>query len=402
MKKLLWAVLGLVGLAVLLAALNWTKIDRLRTSLSLFDADKIVYNFSHMDAAFLHQELSVSGEPFVWPENPTPLPNTVMLGEKEYGLPALLETLETTAFVVIKDGELLNEAYYLGTDKDDLRISWSMAKSFMSGLYGNALASGQVKSLDDKVETYVPALMGSAYEGASIRNVLNMASGVKFDEDYMDPKSDINKMGQVLALGQSMDGFAASLKTRQSDPGTQWQYVSIDTHVAAMVLRAATGKTLHELFNETYGAHLGFGKAPYYLTDGDNVAFALGGLNLRTRDYAKFGQLFLQGGMWNGEQIIPAAWVKESTQASAPTQPGSFGYGYQWWVPIPQEGPNAGDFFAVGIYGQYIYVNPARNIVIAKNAAHRGFSYPLEGYGDPMDVNIQMFRSIADYYAAQE
>lgn len=269
MKKLLWAVLGLVGLAVLLAALNWTKIDRLRTSLSLFDADKIVYNFSHMDAAFLHQDLSVSGEPFVWPENPTPLPNTVMLGEKEYGLPALLETLETTAFVVIKDGELLNEAYYLGTDKDDLRISWSMAKSFMSGLYGNALASGQVKSLDDKVETYVPALMGSAYEGASIRNVLNMASGVKFDEDYMDPKSDINKMGQVLALGQSMDGFAASLKTRQSDPGTQWQYVSIDTHVAAMVLRAATGKTLHELFNETYGAHLGFGKAPYYLTDGE-------------------------------------------------------------------------------------------------------------------------------------
>ena len=179
-----------------------------------------------------------------------------------------------------------------------------------------------------------------------------------FNEDYLDQSSDINKMGRVIAMGGSMDDYAASLKIRQYEPGTVWQYVSIDTHVAAMALRRITGKSLHRLWEETYGDYLGMGKTPYYLTDGEDVAFALGGLNLRTRDYAKFGQLFLQNGAWSGQQIIPEAWVEQSTKNRAPNyhpQRGT-GYGYQWWVPMPQEGPNTGDFFAVGIYGQYIYM----------------------------------------------
>ncbi len=399
MKKLIWGIAAIFGLAVLVAVFNWTKIERLRTVNTLFDQGKIVQNFSNMDAAFLHQDLSISGAPIIWPEAPQLLPDSVTIAGQERNLSDVLAMLETTAFIVIQDGKILNEAYYLGTGRDDLRISWSVAKSFMSGLYGRALEDGDIKNLDDKVDAYVPELKGSAYEGASIRNVLNMASGVRFNEDYMNPKSDINKMGRVLGLGQSMDKFAASLSERQSEPGAQWQYVSIDTHIAAMVLRAATGKSLHQLFNETYGAHLGFGKAPYYLTDGKNAAFALGGLNLRTRDYAKFGQLFLQGGEWNGEQVVPADWVAASTVHSAPSLSDSgVGYGYQWWVPMPQEGANAGDFFAVGIYGQYIYVNPSANLVIAKNAAHRGFTVPIEGYGDPMMINIDMFRSLAEYY----
>lgn len=399
MKTFLKIIFALAVILAAAVAFNWTKIKRLNTVNTLFDADKIVYNFSHMDAAFLHQDLEISGEPHVWPEAPEPLPETVTIAGNERDLETLLKTLGTTALIVIRDGKILDEQYYLGTEKDDLRISWSVAKSFMSGLYGPAVKAGHIDSLDDPVERYVPALEGSAYEGASIRSVLRMSSGVKFNEDYMDPKSDINKMGRVLGLGQSMDDFAAALSERQSQPGTQWQYVSIDTHIAAMVLRAATRKSLHELFNETYGAHLGFGKAPYYLTDGENAAFALGGLNLRTRDYAKFGQLFLQMGSWNGKQIIPAEWVAESTQHSAPTlSERGVGYGHQWWVPMPQEGSNKGDFFAVGIYGQYIYVNPEANIVIAKNAAHRDFAYPIEGYGHSMNVNIDMFRSLADYY----
>jgi CubicO group peptidase (beta-lactamase class C family) len=255
-----------------------------------------------------------------------------------------------------------------------------------------------VKSLDDKVEEYAPSLKGSAYEGATIRNVLNMASGIRFNEDYMDPKSDINDMGRILGLGGSMDKYAAGLTAREVPAGQRWQYVSIDTHIAAMVLRAATGKTLHELFNETYSANLGFDEAPYYLTDGKDVAFALGGLNLTTRDYAKFGQLFEQDGQFGGRQVIPAEWVAASTVHSAPTQSDrGVGYGFQWWVPMPQNGDsNAGDYSAAGIYGQYIYVNPAKNIVIAKNGADREFAYPQEGYGHSMNVNFDLFRSLAD------
>lgn len=393
----------LIGL-ILLIGLNWTNIKRLQTVNSLFDADKIVHNFSHMNDAFLHHELAPSPEEFIWPEALQPLPETVEINGQAKPLKPLLDTLDTTALVIIKDGTLIFEDYYKGTGKDDLRISWSVAKSFTSGLFGQVLENGQIKSLDETVETYVPSLKGTAYEGATIRNVMNMSSGVKFNEDYLDKKSDINKMGRVLGLGQSMDGFAASLEQREFTPGENWQYVSVDTHVLAMILRAVTGKSLHDLFNETYSANLGFGRAPYYLTDGKDVAFALGGLNLRTRDYAKFGQLFLQEGAWIRKdetvtQVIPRGWARASTRHSAPAlSERGVGYGYQWWVPMPQEGIHKGDFFAVGIYGQYVYVNPAMGVVIAKNAADREFTQAQEGYIHSMNVNIDMMRSLAAHY----
>jgi len=394
----------LIGLTAFIA-LNWNNIQRLKTVNSLFNADKIVHNFSHMDEAFLHHDLASSPETFTWPEALRSLPDSVSINGNTKDLAQLLKVLDTTGLVIIKDGTLIFEDYYRGTAKDDLRVSWSVAKSFASGLYGKAIENGQIKSLDETVETYVPALKGTAYEGATIRNVMNMSSGVKFNEDYLDPKSDINKMGRVLGLGGSMDAFSATLDERQYEPGTDWQYVSIDTHVLSMVLRAATGKSLHEMFNETYSANLGFGRAPYYLTDGEDVAFALGGLNLRTRDYAKFGQLFLQDGQWAGQggqmkQVIPAQWVAASTRHSAPAlSDRNVGYGYQWWVPMPQEGIHKGDFFAVGIYGQYIYINPSLGIVIAKNAADREFTQAVEGYGHSMNVNIDMMRSLAEHYA---
>ena len=402
-KRRVIGAVGLGGVVFLGAfiAFNWENIQRLNTVNTLFDADKIVHNFSHMDEAFLHQQLEGSPTPFIFPEDIQPLPETVSINGQERDLEKLLADLDTTGLVILKDGKIIHESYSKGTAQNDLRISWSVAKSFMSGLYGNAVQSGAIKSLDDKVEDYVPALKGSAYEGATIRNVLNMASGITFDEDYLDPKSDINDMGRILGLGGSMDDYAAGLTAQDVPAGERWQYVSIDTHVAAMVLRAATGKTLHELFNETYSAHLGFERAPIYMTDGENVAFALGGLNLTTRDYAKFGQMFLQGGEFGGQQVVPSEWVKASTIHSAPTMSDrDVGYGYQWWIPMPQEGPNKGDYTASGIYGQYVYINPARGIVIAKNAADREFAYAQDGYGHSMNVNMDMFRSLADYYGA--
>ena len=396
MKVIKWGGLGLLGAVLIFTVLNWTKIQRLLTVNSLFDADKIVANFSNMDAAFLHHDLTV-GEPKPWPEDIQELPENVMIAGVETKLADALEELDTTALVIIRDGALIHESYYKGTERDDLRISWSVAKSFMSGLYGQAIEDG-LMDISQPIESYLPQLKGTAYEGATVANILNMASGVKFNEDYLDPKSDINDMGRVLGLGGSMDKYTETLTERQYEPGTVWQYVSIDTHVAAMALRKVTGKTLHQLWEETYGAHLGMGKTPFYLTDGEDVAFALGGLNLRTRDYAKFGQLFLQGGEWEGKQLIPADWVNASTADLAPNlhpERGS-GYGYQWWVPMPQEGPSKGDYFAIGIYGQYIYVNPAMNIVIAKNAADREFTFEQSNGQHSMNMNIDIFRSLAE------
>ncbi|MDG2360881.1 MAG: serine hydrolase [Hellea sp.] len=402
-KVFKYALLLSIIIILSFVAFNWKNILRLQTVSTLFDADKIVYNFSNMKEAFLHNQLESSPKTYAFDEEIEPLPNNIKINGEKFNLENILAELDTTALVIIKDGKLIHESYYRGTQRNDLRISWSVAKSFMSGLYGKALESGDIDSIDDKVVKYVPSLEGSAYGGATIRNVLNMASGITFNEDYMDPKSDINDMGRLLGLGGSMDQYAVNLKSKDIEAGERWKYVSIDTHIAAMVLREATGKNLHDLFNETYSNFLGFDIAPYYLTDGKNVAFALGGLNLTTRDYAKFGQLFLQNVIFNDKQVIPSSWVSQSTNHSAPTiGDRGVGYGYQWWIPMPQEGSNKGDFTASGVYGQYVYVNPSKGIVIAKNAADREFTQKQYGYNHSMNVNIDIFRSLADYYSANE
>lgn len=400
MRKLGLLTIFVITIICILTAHNWTKLKRLHTINTLFDADKIVHNFSNMDTAFLSQSLPAATPKHIWPTELSALPESIRIYDQQTKLETFIAETDTTALLVIKDGHILSETYYKGTDKEDLRISWSVAKSFMSILFGVAIENGDIASLQDSVDSYVPALKTSAYAGIPIRHVLNMSSGITFNEDYLDPKSDINKMGRVLGLGSSMDKFTQNLTARDRASGTARQYISIDTHVLAMVLRAATGKSLHQLFKDTYSAHLGFGKTPYYLTDGKNVAFALGGLNLRTRDYALFGQMILQKGMWRGEQIVPENWIIDATKDSAP-QPdiddSGLGYGYQWWVPY-DSAAQGGDFLASGIYGQFIYINPAANMVIAKNSAHRQFlqngqsgqSYKLE--------TIEMFRALTRHY----
>ncbi len=282
----------------------------------------------------------------------------------------------------------MHESYHLGTGPDDRRISWSVAKSFLSALTGIFVDEGVIESLNDQVTKYAPALAGSAYDGATIKNVLQMSSGVTFNEDYLDFHSDINRMGRILALGGSMDGFAAALSESNSAPGEKWQYVSIDTHVLGMVLRGATGAGIPELLGAKIITPLGLEAAPYYLTDGYDVAFVLGGLNMTTRDYARFGQMIANGGRWNGLQIVPADWIAVATVPSANTAPGATGYGYQWWIPV---GAGPGQFMARGIYGQYIYIDRPRNVVIALNSADRKFREP-----GIAQQNEAMFRLIAD------
>lgn len=378
LRRFLQFLAVLVVIAAAVAVWKRDEIARLLAVNSLFAEENIVRNFSHMDALFWTHPLSrgdgpVSDLPAGAPFDPTP------------EMAKWITDRSVTGLVILKDGKLRHESYYLGTGPEDLRISWSVAKSFLSALFGVLQAEGAFGSLDDQVTQYAPALKGSAYDGASIRDVLTMSSGVGFNEDYLDFNSDINKMGRVLALGGSMDDFAAGLKTRAADPGTRWHYVSIDTHVLGMVIRGATGKDIPELLNSRILAPLGLEAAPYYITDGTGTSFVLGGLNLRTRDYARFGQMILQGGMWQGKQVVPADWVAAST---SPQAADGSSYGYQWWIP---EGGTRGEVMARGIYGQYIYINPAKGVVIAMNAADRLFEEAGVDVGD-----VAMFRKIAD------
>ncbi len=372
----------MLGALVILSALAlWKREElmRLHAVVTLFDEGRIVQNFSRMDRLFETAPIPVSGEVTRLPEGP-PL-----------DLPAdwqdWLDRRAVTAVLILRDGRVVHEAYHRGTGADDQRISWSIAKSYLSGLFGVMVAKGHVDNLDAPVTDHVPALKGTAYDGVTIRNVLQMSSGVTFDEDYLDFWSDINKMGRILALGGSMDGFAADLQDRDRPAGEVWDYVSIDTHVLGMVLRSATGQSLPDLLGEHILGPLGTTGNPSYITDGYGVAFALGGLNLTLRDYARMGEMFRQDGRFRGRQIVPAAWVAESTTPSARTAPGQLQYGYQWWMPADARD---GEFLARGIYGQYVYIDKQSGTVVAVTGADLTFRE-----SGAFDDSLQMFRVIA-------
>jgi CubicO group peptidase (beta-lactamase class C family) len=389
--KLLLVLIVVGGAAAAYYRENLVRLYHVNT---LFDEDKIVANFGLMKDLFKWVEVKRSGDITPWFDSKRDLAQSYNFGGSPKLVADWLDQTKTTSLLVVQDGRIAFEDYRLGTKAEDKRISWSMAKSFLSAMFGTAVADGRIKSLDDAVDAYVPSLKSTVYGGVTIRNVLNMASGVKFDENYEAFWSDINKMGRVLGLGGSMDEFARSLEGRTREQGTFRQYTSIDTHILAMVLRAATGKDMADLMEETLWSKLGVEDDAYYLTDGYGVAFALGGLNVRTRDYARFGQMMLDYGQFNGRQIIPAEWVRESTKASAPPasdKADRMGYGFQWWVPV-----NADDeFYAIGIYGQYIYVNRPARIVIVKTSAHRDFDNDGVGGSLVEEETMEMFRAIA-------
>jgi CubicO group peptidase (beta-lactamase class C family) len=377
---------GLLVLIVLLAGLGLWKRDeiaRLNAVNTLFDEERIVANFIHMDALFHTRAMQVRRA------RPSPLPYAAAPLGLPAGTETWLEDRNATSLLILRRGEIVHEDYRLGTREGDLRISWSVAKSFLAALIGIALDEGAIASINDPVTTYAPDLIGSAYDGATIRNVLNMASGVAFNEDYLDFWSDINRMGRVVALGGSLDDFAAGLSDKRAVPGAEWHYVSIDTHVLGMVLRGATGQSVPELMEKKLLGPLGLEADPYYVTDGEGTAFVLGGLNMTTRDFARFGQMILQGGMWQGRQMVQASWVDAMTAESAPWQTGQIArYGYQWWLP---NDARPGEVFAIGVYGQYIWIDRDRGVVIVMTSADRGFEEP-----GVFEANIEMFRNLVE------
>ncbi|QDC08337.1 serine hydrolase [Oceanicola sp. D3] len=376
---------GLLLLLLAAAAAAWVKreeVARLWAVQRLFDPDVIVWNFGHMGELFHAVPLPVGEGGALQPMLET---EPVALPERSQ---EIIAARRITGLMVLSDGQVTHESYHLGTGPDDLRISWSVAKSFVSALLGILLDAGEIESLDDPVTRYAPELAGSAYDRASIRDVLQMQSGVEFDEAYSDFWSDINKMGRILAIGGSLDSFTAGLDARAGPPGERWRYVSMDTHVLGMVMRGATGQDMATLLGERLLAPMALeGPQPYLLTDAKGQGFVLGGLNMSLRDYALFGLMYAQDGRLGERRIVPFDWVEESTRPSAVTAPGKWRYGYHWWMPKEGEG----EFMAVGIYGQYIYINRPARVVIAVTAADPAF-----GQGEVRDDIMAWFRQIAE------
>jgi CubicO group peptidase (beta-lactamase class C family) len=398
-------VLGVLIVLMVLTAVYFKNLVRLYTAVTLYDEDKIVGNFLSMYQSFNATEIPASNEPFEFPVALQSLPNTFLYKAKTKALADFLVDTNTTGLLVIKNGHIVSEDYWLGHAQDKQHISFSVAKSFVSALLGIAIEEGHITSIEQPVTDYVPALMGSGYQGVRIKDVLQMSSGVGFNEDYGDFNSDINRFSRATAFGTSLDEFSASLQ-REKPPGTYHHYVSIDTQVLGMLLTRATGQSLTTYLSEKIWQPLGMEHPAYWLADDTDMELALGGLNVTLRDYAKLGWLFLNLGQWQGDsgavqQIVPKQWVKDSITADAPhLVPGknnplsssSFGYGYQWWLPLGAED----EFAAQGIYNQYIYVDPDQKLVIVKNSANHRFTDKSLNWSAK---HYAMFRAISEHYA---
>ena len=307
---------------------------------------------------------------------PVELPETFTVGEAMLNTRDFLAEVDTTGLLILKDGKVVFEDYWLGYDATTKSVSWSVAKSFVSALMGIAIAEGRVGSVEDQVTVYAPELAGSAYDGARLKDVLQMSSGARWNEDYSDPDSDIATFGRTLSSGESMDAFSARC-VREHPPGTFNRYNTTDTNVLGQVLRNAIGGSLAEYLRDKLWEPIGAEADAFWIVDREGAEFAGGGLNAVLRDYARLGQLYLNNGVWNGVQIVPADWVKASVTPDAPhVMPGQrassdspSGYGYQWWVP-----DLSGAYTAIGIYNQYVFVDPAAGLVIAKISAFRDYA----------------------------
>lgn len=259
--------------------------------------------------------------------------------------------------LVIKDGKIAYERYGLGNTEDSLWISFSVSKSVTSMLIGAAIQDGYIKSVDEKVTDYLPRLKDSAYGQSSIRNVLQMSSGVEWNEDYADPKSDVNAATwDTLSLYDFLRN-----KPRKTVPGEVFNYNTAETNLAGTILRSAIGNNLATYLAEKIWKPFGMeSDANWMLTEVGGGEFGGCCINATLRDYGRLGLFALGNGrLADGTQVLPEGWMTEST---APSK-GSPGYGYFWWLYDDET------YRASGIFGQAIYINAKENVVIAMHSA---------------------------------
>ena len=387
--------IGSVILILLGLVIYGPKAIRVYNVVHLFDQDKIVNNFINMDKVFPSKPIKASSNPHIFNVRTFDLPEFYELEGKQHNLAEALDYFKSDGLIVLQNGDLIYENYWQGNSQNQPHISWSVAKSFLSALIGIAYHDGLIEDLNDPITKYLEDFQATGYANIPVKDILQMSSGIIFNEDYADYNSDINKFARALAQGTSMRDFAKKLENGK-EPGTFNHYVSIDTQMLAMLLEEVTGKTVSQNLEEKIWTKIGMENDAYYMVDDTGMEWALGGLNATLRDYAKFGLLYLNKGAWNGKQIVPEDWVNASHSLKEPhLQPGdnelssnTWGYGYQWWVPgFPET-----DYLAAGIYNQYIYIDPITNVVIAKTSSNYKFNQERQ-YSK--DAHVAIFRAIA-------
>ena len=366
--KLKKIALGALAALVVAGTAGWFSLDKETRALlktAPTNRDLLFWSVPQRDAAFRALDrISLLAKWHVIPASsaPKPLPQGEPL-KLPIDLDAYMASQRSAAIVVLQGGKLRIERYGLDFDKDGRWTSFSVAKSFTSTLVGAALRDGFIKSMDDKVSDYIPDMKGSAYDDVSVRQLLTMTSGVRWNEDYGDPKSDVAQFNNHKPEA-GVDALVSYMRKlpREAPAGTRWHYSTGETNLVGILVNQATKKPLADYLYEKVWNPAGMEQQATWLLSKTGNEISGCCIQAATRDFARFGQFVLDGAKAGGQSIVPDGWLAEATSGQAATgQPGR-AYGYQWWTY------DTGAFAARGIFGQGIFIDPKRKLVIASNA----------------------------------
>jgi CubicO group peptidase (beta-lactamase class C family) len=345
--------------------------ERIGTVQQVYDGtllpDIQVNTFRNIDRLFSTRTIRRGPTVYPLPASGKPLTHLQFLSRGTvYDLYDYVALNRVSGLLVLKAGQIAFETYQLGNHEHTRWMSMSLVKSMTATLIGAAIKDGHIHSLHDPITQYLPQLSGSAYEGVSVQHLLQMTSGVQWDETYTDPKSDRRRMLAVQQAQQS-GGVLALMAglSRAAMPGSRWNYSTGDTHVAGALLRAAVRKPLADYLSDRIWAKFGMeSDATWWLESPDGLEVGGSGLSATLRDYGRFGLFLLEGGKAGGEQIVPDGWVNEAASPQI-VNGKSVDYGYLLW-PIPHSSGtiHEGAFAARGIFGQHLYMNPKEKVVV--------------------------------------
>jgi CubicO group peptidase (beta-lactamase class C family) len=292
------------------------------------------------------------------------VPDGFMKEEKYEEFDQFLEDKHTLAFIVIRKDTILYERYLNEASRETSLTGFSVAKAFVSALTGIAIDEGYIESIDDPVTKYLDGFKNKGFDQVSIRNLLNMRSGIKFSETYYNPFGHAAK----FYYGRNLEKYVYKLKVNKT-PGTEYYYNSANTLILAMIIEKTTGKKFTEYFSAKIWQPLGMEYPATWSYDSDEhgMVKAFCCLNARARDFAKFGQLYLNHGEWNGKMVLSAEWV-DHTMGIHNDSKDLEGYPYTFYWRVLDNGC----MFAKGILGQYIFIDPAKDLIIVRFGKKRG------------------------------
>lgn len=323
-------------------------------------AQVLFWSQAQRDANFPHMEKLFPGHIVKAGPKVRPLPEGKPLPVPAAEIDAYIAANNVAGLIVVQGGKVRLERYARGYGRDGRWTSFSVAKSFTSTLVGAAIRDGYIRSVDEPVTKYIPDLAGGGYDGVTIAQLLTMTSGVRWNEDYTDVKSDVARMFlEAVPAGQDPTVYYMKNLPRETAPGSKWVYKTGETNLIGVLVQRATGKPLATYLSDKVWKPWGMESDAFWMVGPSGHEVSGCCLSVSLRDYARMGMFALSG----GKGVVPAGWFAEATRPHADIgDPGS-GYGYQWWT-YPQ-----GRFGAVGIFGQVIRIDPKTRTVVVMSSA---------------------------------